>query len=164
MLQKDWKGETTMAIELALPPNVRGNAIASAAIKQPGQAGADARTRLAEDGAKAKSLPVPTGYRMLLAIPKAADSYESGLLKADVTRAIEEVTTVVGFVVAMGPDCYADTVKFPNGPYCKLGDFVVIRTYSGTRVKVYGVEYRLINDDTVEAVVEDPRGITRAGA
>jgi co-chaperonin GroES (HSP10) len=153
-----------MIEELILPANARGNAIADEAIQQEGQAGADARARLAEEAPKAKSVPAPTGYRILVAIPKASDSYESGLLKADVTRSIEEVTTVVGFVISMGPDCYADEKKFPNGPYCKVGDFVLMRAYSGTRVKVYGVEYRLINDDTVEAVVEDPRGITRAGA
>jgi len=153
-----------MAIELALPPNVRGNVIAAAAIKQAGKDGEDARERLAEEGAKAKALPVPTGYRILVAIPKAEATFASGLLKADMTKSAEEIMTTVGFVVAMGPDCYLDKTKFPNGAYCKLGDFVLMRAYSGTRVSIYGVEYRLINDDTVEGVVEDPRGITRAGA
>lgn len=150
-----------MIEELILPPNTKGNVIAAEAIKQEGQAGADARARLAEDGAKAKMLPVPTGYRMLIAIPKAEETYEGGLLKADITRAHEEVMTTVGLVVAMGPDCYLDKAKFPNGPYCKVGDFVLMRAYSGTRVRIYGKEWRLINDDTVEAVVEDPRGIGR---
>jgi co-chaperonin GroES (HSP10) len=152
-----------MAETLILPPNVRGNAIAAEAIKQEGEAGAAARARLAEDGAKAKQLPQPAGYRILLAIPKAEETFESGLVKADITRVQEEITTVVGFVVAMGPDCYGDLAKFPNGPWCKVGDFVVIRAYSGTRVSIYGAEYRLINDDTVEAVVEDPRGLKRVG-
>jgi co-chaperonin GroES (HSP10) len=150
-----------MAIELALPPNVRGNAIAAEAIKQEGEAGAAARSRLAEEGAKGKMLPRPTGYRILIAIPKAEETYEGGLFKADVTRANEEVMTTVGLVVAMGPDCYKDEKKFPDGPYCKVGDFVLMRAYSGTRVRIYGKEWRLINDDTVEAVVEDPRGIGR---
>ena len=153
-----------MTEALILPPNVRGNAIAAEAIKQQGEDGAKARERLAAEGQKAKSLPVPTGYRILVAIPKAEETFESGLLKADLTRQIEETTTVVGFVMAMGPDCYKDPVRFPSGPWCKIGDFVVIRAYSGTRVSVWGAEHRLINDDTVEAVVEDPRGLKRVGA
>lgn len=150
-----------MIEELILPANVRGNAIAAEAIKQEGEAGAEARARLAEEGQKAKMLPVPTGYRMLVAIPKAEETFESGILKSDITRAHEEVMTTVGLVVAMGPDCYKDEKKFPNGAYCKVGDFVLMRAYSGTRVRIYGKEWRLINDDTVEAVVEDPRGIGR---
>lgn len=150
-----------MTETLILPPNVRGNAVAAEAIKQAGQAGADARARLAEDGAKAKQLPVPTGYRMLIAIPTSEATFDNGLIKADVTRAQEEVMTVVGFVVAMGPDCYLDKAKFPTGPWCKVGDFILMRSYAGTRFKVYGREYRLLDDDGVHAVIEDPRGLTR---
>jgi len=153
-----------MAIELALPPNVRGNVIAAQAIMQEGEEGAKARTRLAEESQRAKALPIPTGYKMLVAIPKATETFESGLLKADMTRSAEEVMTTIGFVLAMGPDCYKDEKKFPSGPWCKVGDFVVMRAYSGTRVSIYGSEHRIVNDDTVEAVVEDPRGITRVGA
>jgi co-chaperonin GroES (HSP10) len=160
MLQNDSKGAQVIE-ELILPANVRGNAIAAEAIKQEGQAGADARARLAEEGQKAKMLPVPTGYRVLVAIPTSEETFESGLLKADVTRMQEEVLTVVGFVISMGPDCYLDKAKFPTGPYCKVGDFVLLRTYSGTRFKIHGKEFRMINDDTVEAIVEDPRGVTR---
>ena len=112
---------------------------------------------------KAKQLPQPMGYKMLVAIPEVEEKFESGLVKADITMHAEEVTTVVAFVISMGPDCYKDTSKFPTGPWCKEGDFVILRAYSGTRIKVHGKEFRLINDDSVEAVVEDPRGITRAG-
>ena len=111
----------------------------------------------------AKQLPVPAGYKMLVALPDIEETYESGLIKADTTMQAEEVTTVVAFVLEMGPDCYKDVNKFPTGPWCKQGDFVILRAYSGTRIKVHGKEFRLINDDSVEAVVEDPRGITRAG-
>jgi co-chaperonin GroES (HSP10) len=62
----------------------------------------------------------------------------------------------------MGPDCYKDDRRFPSGAWCKVGDWVVFRAYSGTRMKMYGQEFRLINDDTVEAVVEDPTGVVRA--
>jgi co-chaperonin GroES (HSP10) len=90
-----------------------------------------------------------------------ADS-EVGLVKSDKTMYYEEVLTPVLFVVKMGPDAYADKTRFPSGPSCKTGDFVIVRPNSGTRLKIHGREFRIINDDSVEAVVEDPRGITRA--
>ena len=65
-------------------------------------------------------------------------------------------------VIALGEAAYKDAEKFPDGPYCKEGDFVIFRSYSGTRFKLRGEEFRLINDDTVEAVVDDPREYTRA--
>lgn len=138
-----------------------GNAVAAAAIAAAGEMGADARARLADEGTKARQLPKPVGYHMLVAIPEAASEFESGLVKADITRSIEETATVVGFVVDMGPECYADKQKFPAGPWCKKGDFVLMRAYSGTRFKIHGKEWRILNDDSIEAVVEDPRGLTR---
>jgi co-chaperonin GroES (HSP10) len=116
--------------------------------------------KTAED--KAKQLPEPSGYHILVALPEAEEAYDSGLIKADETRRFEEVLATVFFVVKLGPDCYKDTGKFPTGPWCKEGDFVLARPNSGTRLKIHGREFRLINDDTVEAVVQDPRGITRA--
>jgi co-chaperonin GroES (HSP10) len=112
---------------------------------------------------KAKQLPDPVGYKMLLMVPEAEKTYDSGIVKSDSTVRNDEVASVVAFVAKMGPDCYNDPVKFPNGPWCKQGDFVVIRPYSGTRVMVHGKEMRLVNDDAIEAVVEDPRGIKRVG-
>jgi co-chaperonin GroES (HSP10) len=111
---------------------------------------------------KAKQLPEPSGYHVLVALPEAEETYDSGLIKADETRRFEEVLATVFFVVKLGPDCYKDKEKFPTGPWCKEGDFVLARPNSGTRLKIHGREFRLINDDTVEAVVQDPRGITRA--
>lgn len=111
---------------------------------------------------KPTQLPKPSGYKILIAIPESEDKYESGLIKADVTKNIEEVTTIIGFVLEMGPDCYADKDKFPSGAWCKKGDFVLFRAYSGTRFKIHGKEFRLINDDSVEGIVDDPRGYTRA--
>jgi co-chaperonin GroES (HSP10) len=111
---------------------------------------------------KAKQLPAPSGYHILVTIPEAEDKYESGLIKADETRRFEEALATVFFVIKMGPDCYNDTTKFPTGPWCKEGDFILARPNSGTRLKIHGREFRLINDDTVEAVVADPRGISRA--
>ena len=110
---------------------------------------------------KATQLPKPSGYRILCAVPDIEKEYESGLAKADATLRTEELLTTVLFVVDMGPDCYKDTTRFPNGPWCNVGDFILVRPNSGTRVVIHGREMRLINDDTVEAVVQDPRGIRR---
>lgn len=110
---------------------------------------------------KAKQLPEPQGYRILCAIPEIENKYDSGIIKADITRQHEEILTTVLFVIKLGPDAYKDAVKFPTGPWCKEGDFVIVRSNSGTRLDIHGKEFRIINDDTVEAVVEDPRGIRR---
>ena len=111
---------------------------------------------------KAKQLPEPTGYHILVALPEAEDKYESGLIKADTTLHYEQVLATVFFVIKMGPDCYKDEKRFPNGPWCKEGDFILARPNTGTRLKIHGREFRLLNDDCVEAVVQDPRGISRA--
>ena len=111
---------------------------------------------------KARQLPQPSGYHMLCAIPEIDGTYESGILKADATVSYEERLTTVLFVVSLGPDCYGDTKKFPSGPWCKQGDFVIVRPNAGTRLLIHGREFRLINDDSVESVVQDPRGIKRA--
>lgn len=110
---------------------------------------------------KAKQLPDPTGYHILVTLPDKEDKFESGLLKADSTIHFEQVLATVFFVVKMGPDCYKDEKRFPNGPWCKEGDFILARPNTGTRLKIHGTEFRLINDDCVEAVVQDPRGISR---
>lgn len=110
---------------------------------------------------KASQLPRPSGYRILCAIPEQEETFDSGLIKADETIRIEETLTTVLFVVDLGPDCYKDAARFPNGPYCKKGDFVLVRPHSGSRLVIHGKEFRIINDDTVEAVVDDPRGIKR---
>jgi len=110
---------------------------------------------------KARQLPQPSGYRLLCAIPEQDKEYDSGLLKADETIRYEEVLTTVLFVVDMGPDCYKDDKRFPTGPWCKKGDFVLVRPNAGTRLVIHGREFRIINDDSVEGVVQDPRGIKR---
>lgn len=114
------------------------------------------------DEDKATQLPDPSGYRILCAIPEIEDKYDSGIIKADSTMHHEEVLSTVFFVVKMGPDCYKDATRFPNGPWCKVGDFVLARPNSGTRLKIHGREFRIINDDSVEGTVLDPRGIKRA--
>ena len=107
-------------------------------------------------------LPEPKGYKILCAIPEAEDTYKGGIAKAAGVKNVEEHSTVVLFVVKVGDLAYKDEVRFPTGPWCKEGDFVLTRAYAGTRFKIHGREFRIINDDTVEGVVEDPRGYTRA--
>ena len=113
------------------------------------------------DERKAKQLPDPSGYRILCAIPEIEEKYDSGLLKSDMTLQHEELLTTVLFVVKLGPDCYKDPARFPSGAWCKEGDFILVRPHAGTRLKIHGREFRIINDDSVEGVVEDPRGISR---
>ena len=108
-------------------------------------------------------MPKPVGYRLLIALPQVEETFNSlGIVKAERTLYEEQLMTVTGVVLDMGEQAYADKERFPNGPWCKVGDFVVFRANSGTRIRVNGVEYRLMNDDSIEAVVADPRGITRA--
>jgi co-chaperonin GroES (HSP10) len=111
---------------------------------------------------KAKQLPDPVRFQILTVLPEIDEEYESGLLKSSQSMHYEEVLTPVLFVVKLGPDAYKDPVRFPSGPSCKVGDFVIVRPNTGTRLKIHGKEFRIINDDSVEAVVQDPRGITRA--
>jgi co-chaperonin GroES (HSP10) len=113
---------------------------------------------------KAKQLPDPKTYHILTMVPEAQEEYdesELGIVKSAKTMHFEEVLTPVLCVVKLGPDCYKDASRFPSGPSCKEGDFILVRPNSGTRLKIHGREFRIINDDSVEAVVEDPRGIQR---
>ena len=110
----------------------------------------------------ASQLPEPKGYKLLIALPEIDESTEGGIIKSAQSQHEESISTVVGWVMSMGPDAYVNYARFPSGPYCQVGDWVVFRAFSGTRIKIHGREFRLINDDTVEAVVEDPRGVERA--
>jgi len=114
---------------------------------------------------KAKQLPEPKTFHLLCVVPEAMEQFqesEAGLIKTSQTLHFEEVLTPVLFVVKLGPDAYKDEKRFPSGPSCAEGDFIICRPNSGTRLKIHGREFRIINDDSVEAVVQDPRGITRA--
>lgn len=110
---------------------------------------------------KAKQLPEPKGYKILIALPNPEEKTEGGIIKAQQTIDIETTGSIWGYVLALGPDAYKDEKRFPTGPYCKEGDIILMRSYSGTRFTIHGKEFRLINDDSVEAVVEDPRGIQK---
>lgn len=107
-------------------------------------------------------LPDPKGYRVLLAMPAVEEKTAGGIIRPDKLRDEEKTASILGLVLKLGPDAYADPDKFPGGAWCKAGDWVIFRSYSGTRFKIDGREFRLINDDTVEAVVADPKGYGRA--
>ena len=110
-----------------------------------------------------EQIPKPVGYRILIALPSIEETYgESGLLKSEQTMRDEYILSMIGVVLDVGDQAYADTDRFPTGPWCKQGDYVMVRANSGTRFKVGKQEYRLINDDSIEAVVDDPSKITRA--
>jgi len=111
---------------------------------------------------KARQLPDPSTFYLLCALPEIEEKFDSGLAKAGTTMHYEEILSPVLFVMKMGPDAYKDEKKFPSGPSCKIGDFVLVRPNTGTRIKIHGKEFRMIYDDSVEAVVQDPRGISRA--
>ena len=113
------------------------------------------------DEEKARQVPDPVTYHLLCMLPKAEEEYESGLIKAGQTMHFEEVMSPVLFVAKMGPDAFKDPLRFPSGPSCKVGDFILVRPNTGTRLKIHGTEWRIINDDSVEATVQDPRGIKR---
>ncbi len=106
-------------------------------------------------------LPQPKGYRILIAVPDVEEKTKGGILLPDSLKSKEETASIVGQVLMRGEDCYSDPDRFPAGPYCQEGDWVMFRAYTGTRFKVAGKEFRLINDDSVEATLKGPEGIER---
>jgi co-chaperonin GroES (HSP10) len=119
----------------------------------------------ADNETKAGALPTPTGWKLLCVVPEVDEKVAGtslDLVRDYASMQQDSHATTVLFVLRVGPDAYKDTTKFPAGAWCKEGDFVLVRTYSGTRFKIFGKEFRLINDDQVDAVVQDPRGVTRA--
>jgi|TARA_B100000497_G_scaffold27671_1_gene32503 co-chaperonin GroES (HSP10) len=108
-------------------------------------------------------LPKPVGYRLLVALPQPEETVAgTSILKTETAKTQDHIMSIIGLVVDMGDGAYADKDRFPDGAWCKEGDFVMFRMNSGTRFTIGGVEYRLMNDDSVEAVVTDPSGIQRA--
>lgn len=115
-----------------------------------------------EDEVLKAKLPEPVGYKILIAVPELNEKTDGGVYMPDSLKQAEETASIIGYVLKVGSVAYSDPERFPSGPWCKEGDFIIFRSYSGTRFKVMGKEFRIINDDTVEAVVEDPRGYSRA--
>lgn len=123
----------------------------------------EAAVKISEDQEFEQQLPKPVGYRLLIALPQVSETYESSsILKTDAEKGRDHIMSIMGLVVDMGAGAYADTSRYPEGPWCKPGDYVMFRMNSGTRFLMGSAEYRLMNDDSIEAVVADPRGIQRA--
>lgn len=114
-----------------------------------------------EDGHPALAVLRPTGYRILVRIPPLDAQMRNGLYRPDSNRSLEQSASLLGEVVALGDMAYGSYEKFPFGRWCEAGDTIMMRAYSGTRFLIKGEEYRLINDDTVEAVVYRPSEIER---
>ena len=107
-------------------------------------------------------IPKPVGYRVLVALPNVEETFDGGIVKAAKTLRDEYVLSTIGLVLDMGEQAYADKDRFSTGPWCKQGDYVMFRANTGTRFKVGKQEYRLMNDDSIEAVVDDPSVVSRA--
>ena len=112
----------------------------------------------------ASKLPDPCSYHILVALPEQEEKTEGGIYLTDNVREREATASITAYVMALGPDCYAETPqrKFHSGAYCKEGDWIVMRAYSGTRIEIHGKKFRLITDDVPQAIVENPLGVIRA--
>ena len=120
-----------------------------------------AQASVTEDEFEAQ-LPGPVGYKLLVAMPQVEEAFEgTELLKSVTTKNHEQIMSIMGVIIDMGMQAYSAQDRFPTGPWCKVGDYVMFRANTGTRFTIDGSEYRLMNDDSVEAVILDPRGIER---
>ena len=110
-----------------------------------------------------EAIPKPTGYHVLIALPNVEETFgDSGLIKSSQTVRDEYILSTIGLVLDMGDQAYNDKDRFPTGPWCKAGDYVMFRANTGTRFKLGKQEYRLMNDDSIQAVVPNPRLVSRA--
>jgi co-chaperonin GroES (HSP10) len=148
-----------MSDTIALPPE--GLILPPGVIPTKQNAPTEAELATMDAIEKATQIPNPSGHKILCALIDVDDTFENGILKADETKKTEELTSPVLFVIKLGVSAYKDADRFPDGPWCKEGDFVLTRPYTGTRINIHGKEFRIINDDQVDGVVMDPRGITR---
>ena len=104
-------------------------------------------------------LPQPTGWRLLVLPFKMKEKTKGGLVLAETTLEKQQVGSQVGLVMAMGPQCYKDKERYPEGPWCKEKDWVMFARYAGSRIKIEGGEMRLLNDDEVLATIDSPEDI-----
>ena len=104
-------------------------------------------------------LPKPTGWRLLVLPFKMKETTKGGLVLAETTLERQQVASQVGLVMAMGPQCYKDKERYPEGPWCKEKDWVMFARYAGSRIKIDGGEMRLLNDDEVLATIDSPEDI-----
>ena len=104
-------------------------------------------------------IPQPTGWRLLVLPFKMKEKTKGGIVLAEATLERQQVASQCGLVLAMGPQCYKDKERYPEGPWCKEKDWVMFARYAGSRIKIEGGEMRLLNDDEVLATIDSPEDI-----
>jgi len=111
------------------------------------------------DAAVVDRIPTPTGWRIAILPYRGAEKTKGGIALSEETQRKQQLTTVCGYVLKTGPIAYADAVKFPTGPWCVEGDWIIFGRYAGARIPIDGGEIRLINDDEVLGIIQDPEDI-----
>ena len=106
-----------------------------------------------------ENLPKPTGWRILVLPFKMKDKTKGGIVLADSTLEKQQVASQCGLILAMGPQCYQDKERYPEGPWCKVGEWVMFARYAGSRIKIEGGEIRLLNDDEILATIKSPEDL-----
>ena len=107
---------------------------------------------------KAK-LPQPTGWRLIVLPFKMDEKTKGGIIMNESTLEKQQVASQCGNVLAMGPQCYTDKERYPEGPWCKVGDWVIFARYAGSRIQIEGGEIRLLNEDEILATIKNPEDI-----
>ena len=104
-------------------------------------------------------LPKPTGWRLIVLPFKMDEKTKGGIIMNETTLEKQQVASQCGNVLAMGPQCYTDKERYPEGPWCKVGDWVIFARYAGSRIQIEGGEIRLLNEDEILATIENPEDI-----
>lgn len=104
-------------------------------------------------------MPSPTGWRLLVLPYRGKGKSEGGIIIPEAVRDDAQIQTVVGYVFKTGPLAYKDKEKFPSGPWCEEGDWVIFARYAGSRFRIEGGEVRILNDDEILACIDDPDDI-----
>jgi len=112
-----------------------------------------------EEIPEASKLPVPTGWRILVLPHRGKGKTKGGVILSDKTVEETQIATNVGLVLSVGPDAYNDKERFPNGPWCKEKDWVIFARYAGSRLNIEGGELRILNDDEILGITDDPESI-----
>ena len=106
-----------------------------------------------------EKLPKPTGWRIIVLPFRMDEKTKGGILMGQDTLDKQQVASQSGNVLAMGPQCYKDKERYPDGPWCKKGDWVIFARYAGSRIQIEGGEIRLLNEDEILATVKNPEDI-----
>ena len=104
-------------------------------------------------------LPQPTGWRLIVLPFKMDEKTKGGIIMNESTLEKQQVASQCGNVLAMGPQCYTDKERYPEGPWCKVGDWVIFARYAGSRIQIEGGEIRLLNEDEILATIKNPEDI-----